>query len=440
MVPEKFWMAGKTRSFLSFVLPSQFVGSQLSHLSFRQTPTRSASPKSQRFIIYISVPTSLSIMEDRHYLGEPRPIKGLELLTWDVDILREAVDHPIMTIRVDANNLPPRKRKKKVVWKLPDSFEHVPKFGKEDKIRILELFKQQKKSMKKEKRKQTGDTTTCSGGSPSRSQDSDQPPRTSAAGEVPPDEDSPKQISEFNGVASAELPAQPKSLMGPPGLSTLSLDEKKDGSSDAGNGHDETAVFASMHRSSEMSNSLPPPPGIFSANGDVPPPISSTFHPAPPGIPITARYFHIPVPLHNSPPMNISEVVTQSYYMMLTHGHIRDLKLYYAPSATKSLTVGGAHAICHSEEDKDMQLQSLVGMVVAIRGVLQQTIPTSSSPSTPMNNRADSILVVITGMCVRPHALPFCHTLVLIARPEGYQIQNDALCFLTTETEAGTVA
>ena len=91
-------------------------------------------------------------MEDRHNLSEPRPIEGLELPTWEVDVLREGVDTPIMTIRLDNKVLPPRKRKKRVVWKLPDSLEHVPKFGMEDKKRILELFKQQKKELRKQRK------------------------------------------------------------------------------------------------------------------------------------------------------------------------------------------------------------------------------------------------------------------------------------------------
>ena len=91
-------------------------------------------------------------MEDRHFLSEPRPIKGLELPTWEVDILREGVDTPIMTIRVDNLTLPPRKRKKKVVWKLPDNFDQLPKFGTEDKKRILEIFKQQKKALKRQRK------------------------------------------------------------------------------------------------------------------------------------------------------------------------------------------------------------------------------------------------------------------------------------------------
>ena len=150
--------------------------------------------------------------------------------------------------------------------------------------------------------------------------------------------------------------------------------------------------------------------------------------------------------------MSISDIVTQSYYTMLTHGHVQDLKRYFTPTATKSMTVGGAHAICASEEDKDRQLQSLVGIVVAIRGVLQQSIPMATTIAPPPSPNIvplstppglgsgplDSVLIVITGVCVRPHTLPFCHTLVLVARPEGYQIQNDALCFLTADSPVVT--
>jgi Uri superfamily endonuclease len=92
--------------------------------------------------------------EDRHFLSDPRPIPSLELATWDVDILRQGVDTPIMTIRVDNSVLPPRKSKKKTVWKLPDSIETIPKFGTQDKRRIFDLFREKKKELKKLKNKQ----------------------------------------------------------------------------------------------------------------------------------------------------------------------------------------------------------------------------------------------------------------------------------------------
>ena len=157
------------------------------------------------------------------------------------------------------------------------------------------------------------------------------------------------------------------------------------------------------------------------------------------------REFRVP------PSANIANEVTQAYYLLLTQGRVQELKLYYAPCATKSLTVGGAHAICHSAQDVELQLQSLVGIVVQIRGVLQQA------------TSGNGILIVMTGVCVQPHALPFCHTIVLTPTstsnvgnngspgtptgmssedPDfsfmGYQIQNDALCFLTSDQPQST--
>ncbi len=392
-------------------------------------------------------------MEDRHYLSEPRPIPGLVLPTWDVDVLREGVDVPILTLRVDSDVLPPRQRKKKVVWKLPDTMDQVPKFGKEDKLRILELFKQQKKTLKREKRK---------------SQDPEEYETNERNEEFNPSNGSPDSSSEDSSTNQADnevaiMPVTMDSLSRPPGFESLSLDDKK---------HTTVARHyltkkKGSSRDPEPNEIPPPPPGLgmdrsmpsSSAERDLP--FKATGGP-PPGIPHSVmtctdppeNFYHEQpspsshVPLHDHPPryfqlpsqsndslphpttttttVELGQFVTQAYYFMLSHGHVPELKAYYSPFASKSLTVGGAHAVCASKQDIELQLQSLVGTIVAIRGVLQQPIPNPSHP--------DSILVVITGMCVRPHALPFCHSIVLVPIVgEGYQIQNDALCFLTTE-------
>jgi hypothetical protein len=97
--------------------------------------------------------------EDRHYFSDPRPIAGLDLPTWDVDVYREGVPEPILTLRIDPSNLPPRtgggkgSKKKKVVWKLPDGLDQVPRFGVDEKRRLLDLFK----NLKKERRKKNGE-------------------------------------------------------------------------------------------------------------------------------------------------------------------------------------------------------------------------------------------------------------------------------------------
>jgi hypothetical protein len=146
----------------------------------------------------------------------------------------------------------------------------------------------------------------------------------------------------------------------------------------------------------------------------------------------TRKQFLVP------PNSTLAQVVTEAYYVMLHRGMVEELLGYFTSTAQKSLTVGSAHAVCHSRQDCGLQLQSFVGMVVQIKGVLQQSTV------------HQGVLVLITGTCVQPHALPFCHSLLLVPTSSsslqddnngggggggggGFQIQNDALCFLTAD-------
>lgn len=63
-------------------------------------------------------------MEDRHTISEPR-IKSPDSLAWLVDIYRHGVDEPVDTIEISEANLPPRKRKGKVVWRLPSDHSRL---------------------------------------------------------------------------------------------------------------------------------------------------------------------------------------------------------------------------------------------------------------------------------------------------------------------------
>ena len=136
----------------------------------------------------------------------------------------------------------------------------------------------------------------------------------------------------------------------------------------------------------------------------------------------------------------------------------------------KAVTVGGAHAVCATPQDRLMQLHTFAGTEMRIKGVQQQ--PTVGK----------GVLVLITGVSVRtttPAAgtvdagpvttnngqqqqpqpqqqqqiiLPFCHTLILtpvstmkaaatgaaadsataaVTTTIGYQILNDNLVILT---------
>ena len=123
-------------------------------------------------------------------------------------------------------------------------------------------------------------------------------------------------------------------------------------------------------------------------------------------------------------PTALGPVVMETYYMLLRTGMVRDLVQYYLPEAQKSLTVGGAHALCTHADQRLQQLESLTNMMLQVKGVLQH----------PRLGENDNIYVMITGTSLSPQRLPFCHSLTLKqVGPQAFQILNDALAFLTTE-------
>lgn len=64
-------------------------------------------------------------MEDRHTISEPRIKSSPNSLVWLVDIYRNGVEEPVDTIEISEVNLPPRKRKGKVVWRLPSDHSRL---------------------------------------------------------------------------------------------------------------------------------------------------------------------------------------------------------------------------------------------------------------------------------------------------------------------------
>jgi hypothetical protein len=407
-------------------------------------------------------------MEDRHYLSEPRPIYDLEIPTWEVDVIREGVDDPVMTLIVDRNTLPPRKSKKKIVWKLPDDVNVLPKFGVQDKKRILDMYKEKKKEAKKSMRRasrlpspssadQFNDTEAANGISDTDQLDDKAANNNGKSSsmdrqQMPPDIITDNVKQKLSYVSSSSSPSPP------PGLETLSLDTTPSITSEKPYKHSDPLNIHYV-----PPNHLPPglhsgpPPGIHHAPN--PPPgissnstsilsetSSSTFHSLPSDLPVEGRCFFHPSmamsPLVQTPATlaAVANLVTESYYLLLYRGLINELASYYAMDAQKSLTVGGAYAACTSAGDRLLQLQSLAGTIKPIiKGIQQQ--PTL----------AGGVMVMVTGISVRPPAgmlLPFCHTLVLCPVSNslaitssihqgqsqgivGYQIQNDNLVFLT---------
>ena len=142
--------------------------------------------------------------EDRHTFSEPRPIAGLDLPSWDVDVFRDGVPEPIWTLRVDETLLPPRKsKKKKVVWRLPETVDQVPRFGDHEKRRLLDSFKSMKKERRKSKSKQRGSLTgSATGGGDSGDSGGDDD-----AADTAPDPAVPKQADNAASIATSPATA-----------------------------------------------------------------------------------------------------------------------------------------------------------------------------------------------------------------------------------------
>jgi hypothetical protein len=91
---------------------------------------------------------------ESHYFTEPIPVepegKDAALPTWRVEVIRHSTTDSVGTLLISNDNLPPRKNKKKILWKLPDNTSSNPTFGEHEKKRLWELFKQQKKDRKKQ--------------------------------------------------------------------------------------------------------------------------------------------------------------------------------------------------------------------------------------------------------------------------------------------------
>lgn len=412
---------------------------------------------------------------------------GLEIPTWEVDIFREGVDDPIMTLTVDRDILPPRKSKKKTVWKLPDNVEITPKFGAQDKKRILDIYKEKKKETKKMMRRASRNISPSGGDPGDDAQDATEGTELSNSAIFATNEAIPSSQGKCNGSHQqkprdkSNQSSASSSPSPPPGLDSLSLDTTTSTTSER---LQNTSLQLSYQNQLPppppgMTGPPPPPPGmgpIVHATGTVfaddaasqfsiqmhsnhapkshrastgsvrlPTQSSLPLDSLPPQIQPGGRCFTHPsiaMPRNPSPAAlsAMASLVTESYHLLLHRGLINELASYYSMDAQKSLTVGGAYAACASVADRLLQLQSLSGSIKPhIKGVQQQ--PTL----------AGGIMVMITGISVRPPAgllLPFCHTLVLCpvstittttvegGQPQtvvGYQIQNDNLVFLTAD-------
>lgn len=400
---------------------------------------------------------------DRHSFSEPRPVDGclVDLPTWEVDVFREGVEEPVFTLEINNTTLPPRMRKRKVVWKLPDSIEETPNFGSDERKRMLELFKKQRKSRKKlSKRNLSIQESDTGGGQREEPREQEQqsqqnnhrqeihqqngasslplqtnghPPGFSAAPSI--NGETPRQP---RGTDQQEVHQQhhdvfslPKRNGHPPGFMAAAADTNgRHDNNNAlpdppdSNGHssllDPPAAipppgFAnlSLHNENDKEKSVPQQPQSSSTTTDTTNTDSTS-----------SRCFVVPAHSTNVP-VDLAKNVVDIYYPCITQGHSDYLVQHYMAQSQKSLSVGTAHAVCHSPEEFLLQLQSLHGSQFLVKGVVAQP------------GISGSVLLLITG-CVQHHSaaqvLPYCHSLSLVCSDEktrGWQIHNDAMALLT---------
>jgi hypothetical protein len=377
-------------------------------------------------------------MEDRHSFSDPRPVPGLKLPTWEVDVFREGVDEPVLTLVIDETTLPPRMRKKKVVWRLPCSMDEVPSFGSDEKKRIVDLFKKEKKARRKSKIEESKPLTQCTKG--------DAKSIESHSHHVPVESNGNGSVPLHSDTNRAQPHSEPLNASPPPGFST-SQDANANGQPVETNRNGYGPLHSNGDAVNEYSEPLTtdstppvPPPGFGmtlqdteakgqpgETNGSTDPGHSEPANTAPPGFGMTSlslkeqqlAFFVVP-PLSTT--VDLAKVILDIYYPCITHGHSDELTRHYAPSAIKSLSVGGAHAVCSSRNDFLHQLQSLEHSQFRIKGVVAQ------------QGFGDSVVLLITGSvenALTRLVLPFCHTMTLIRMDEGYQIHNDAMALLT---------
>ena len=181
-------------------------------------------------------------MDNHRFVPIPDVSSSSTLPTWRVQVFRHGVEDPVDELVVHRDNLPSRKRKGKIVWKLPDSVDQLPKFGEPERKRLYEIFKEQKKERRKKLKEQTQQvdqgSTETEEMTPPGSEDerlAEAPKRSKSAFSKVPDE---ATISAHAPVTSPMLqsmtsPAQRPSTTQPPmpppgfGMEQLSLDDPR---------------------------------------------------------------------------------------------------------------------------------------------------------------------------------------------------------------------
>lgn len=423
-------------------------------------------------------------MEVRHTISDPRPI-SLNALKWKVEIYRNGVNTPIDTIVLSDESLPPRTNKRgKIVWRLPTETGKLPSFGSDERRRIMDLFKEKKKTRRKKgtntnkseddkiyvhdsldgvcssfpcdhKTNGTSDSASdilcghvCEKYSSSGSSTSTLSKRIRRK----KDNIVRRQVffSDFKLrsinnnddklKSSIDIHSQPSKVTSkPPGFETVRLPLSPPGFHSALSyldlvGHDDAMTRLSdetIHQHESHPNNLSLVPSatmryiMIGERNSQEELFSSASH--------QSKYHQ----LQNKKSLAVvaAKEFVDLYYPHITHGLSSDLAMHYTSHAQKSVSVGGAHSVVTGRADIIVQITSLAGTVFIVRGVVAQD-----------THDLIGAHVLVTGV-VQTATLsgsfritPFAHSIVLTSAaiydkncklPYAFQIHNDALSLMT---------
>jgi hypothetical protein len=357
---------------------------------------------------------------ENHSFSDPVPVENAPTPTWTVDVLRRGgvlVD----TLTINSQSLPPRQKKKKVLWKLPEDPNVLPGFGEHERKRLWEIFKEQKKARRRQSKKapssdsEKGDELVLN----EAEKAAEASDRISATANTTPDHsvveateanDDKERGSNGTFHQAAVSPPPP-----PPGFGVGRL------AIDIGG---ETLGQSTKQSSTGIATS--PPPGLIS---ETPPPPPTLLNPdvAPPVMP-PALYFTL---ADDQPLVALGHVVVPLFLRAVTSGAVLEWLARSHPTLSQTtLLLGTAQATGRTWVDRSRQWKSLsMSNQWDCTGWTGQTLPMSNA-----------VLLVLMGRTIqKQEALAYHLNLVLTTSIEGdrnYQITNEILTLTTLASVA----
>ncbi|GKY99149.1 hypothetical protein MPSEU_000870400 [Mayamaea pseudoterrestris] len=422
---------------------------------------------------------------ENHTFSEPEPVENSSPPEWLVHVLRNSNSPTdddvkkqtlVATLLVNCETLPPRRRKGRVVWKLPDDFASVPKFGSVERERLWELFKQQRKERRKSKTKDAlvvndiGDVMIDDSGGIEKEEGNER--RENAAGQAKPNDEganrsSQQSASAENGAASFTDAAAPDlTKQGtsnemsqldftnrPSGAAAVKTPGKTEGSTRNGdyggtlsNGASgdsavsyrldhESQGKSSQHQALETAPTPPtlPPPGFGMASLSLETVDAKTATLLPPGMNATAPppgMEAIPAhpaaaPLHSPPQLQLQPKYFERHELaqlprlftqLMAGNKAREWLAYYDPCAQCCLQLASVQVQSQSLHERLQRwtLLSQQGVWEPQGCATVQQIQSQQSQEQNNTSAASTVLVVFSGRTrQKSELLVFCLSLVM---------------------------